>query len=95
MNTLSSSKERPINCMPNGSPWEFSPIGKLSAGRPANEIETVKISFNHMVIGFCCMDLSPMAKAAVGVVGVKITSHLLNASIKSWRIRRRTFCALR
>ena len=39
------------------------------------------------------LGLSPSAKAALGAVGARITSHSVNAFLKSWLISVRTFCA--
>ncbi len=61
-----------------------SPAGTEMPGRPARLTGTVKTSFRYMAIGSSVF--SPMAKAADGVVGVRITSTFLKASVKSRRI---------
>ena len=53
---------------------------------------TVKISFRYMAMGSSIF--SPSAKAAVGVVGVRMASTRPKASAKSRAIRLRTRCAL-
>ena len=60
-------------------------------GIPANEAGTVKISFKYIFIG--SSSLSPIGKAALGVVGVRIKSHSLKAFSKSFAINFLTFCA--
>lgn len=57
---------------------------------PARFSAVVKTSERYICIG---SDFSPNLNAVAGVTGVKITSHCLNASVKSRRINVRTFCA--
>ena len=65
----------------------------LSPGTPARFPEMVKMSDRYICRGSSVF--SPNLKAGVGDVGVTITSHRLNASVKSCRIRVRTFSAFR
>ena len=60
-------------------------------GIPASEAGTVNISFKYILIG--SSSLSPIGKAGLGVVGVKIKSHSLKASLKSFEINFLTFWA--
>jgi hypothetical protein len=62
-------------------------------GRPARLTVTVNTSFRYMAIG--SSDFSSMPKAALGAVGVSITSTFSNARVKSRAISARTFWARR
>ena len=54
---------------------------------------TVKTSLRYIVTGSSIF--SPWPNAADGAVGVRIASTFPKASVKSFRISARTFCALR
>ena len=54
---------------------------------------TVNTSFRYILIGSSM--LSPCANAADGAVGVSSASTCPKASVKSFRISARTFCAFR
>src|SRR5690606_38984680 len=70
---VSSSSLRPIRCRPSGNPFASTPAGTESAGRPAMEAGTVNTSFRYIASGSSALE--PNANAALGVVGVRITSH--------------------
>src|SRR5690606_11611407 len=90
--TVASSRALPMTCRPSGRPSLFSPAGTEMPGRPARLVVTVKTSFRYMVRGSIC--LSPIAKAADGVDGVRMASTLPQTLSKSSAMRRRTFSAL-
>ena len=75
--------------MPNGRFSLVYPNGIEIPGNPAREAGTVKISFKYIFIGLS--SFSPIRKAALGVVGVKIISHSLKVSLKSFDINFLTF----
>jgi hypothetical protein len=64
---------RPMICRPSGRPSLLSPAGTLIAGRPARLAGTENTSLRYIASGSSA--LSPSAKAAVGAVGARITSH--------------------
>ena len=72
-----------------GSPAAVKPQGTEIPGIPARFVEIVKISERYICIGSPVF--SPIRKAGVGVVGVRITSHFANASSKSRLISARTW----
>ena len=92
-NTVSSSKARPVICRPSGNPSVESPAGTEIAGTPARLAGTVKTSFKYIAIGSSVF--SPIAKAAEGVVGVRMQSTRSNAVAKSRAIKVRTRNAFR
>src|SRR5208337_2416111 len=92
-NTVSSSNGRPITCSPSGSPFASSPAGTLIPGTPAMLAGTVNTSLRYIFTGSSMF--SPCANAALGAVGVTSASTWRNASVKSRRIKARTFCARR
>ena len=75
--------------MPNGNSSFDSPKGIEMPGMPAKEAGTVNISFKYICIG--SSSFSPIGNAGLGVVGVKIKSHSLNAFTKSLDISFLTF----
>ena len=77
-NNFSSSNGFAIRWRPNGKPSWDNPPGSDIAGNPARLAGTVKISFKYIWIGSSIF--SPIAKAASGVVGVRIMSTFLKAS---------------
>src|SRR5690606_939021 len=89
--TPCSSNGLPITCSPSGSPSALSPAGTLIAGSPARLARTENTSVRYIASG--SSTLSPSAKAAVGVIGARITSHCAQAFSKSRAISARTFCA--
>src|SRR5690606_25594445 len=91
--TPSSSKARPMSWRPSGRPSPDRPAGTEIAGRPARLAGTVKTSFRYMAIGSSIF--SPIGKAAVGAVGVRMASTFSYARAKSCAILARTFCAFR
>src|SRR4030042_6724400 len=68
----SSSKCFPINCSPIGRLFELNPHGIEMPGTPAKFTEIVKISDRYIWSGSAVF--SPILNAAVGEVGVTITS---------------------
>src|SRR3990172_1567380 len=82
--TVSSSIGLPRICNPMGRFSFVNPHGRERPGIPARLHEMVKISERYMVRGSATF--SPILNAGVGEVGVTITSHLLNASSKSFFI---------
>ena len=71
-----------------GRPACVYPQGTEMPGMPARFVEIVKMSERYIWSGSSIF--SPILKAGVGVVGVRITSQLLKASWKSRLIRVRT-----
>ena len=61
------------------------------AGSPARLVGTVNTSFKYMAMG--SLVFSPMAKAALGAVGVRMASTFSNAFLKSCAMSQRTRCA--
>src|SRR6516164_9691060 len=92
-NSVSSANGRPISCSPSGKPWLSRPAGTEMPGKPAIFTVTVNTSLRYISIG-SARPLSPMAKAAEGVVGVRIASTTAAKQVsKSRLINVRTFCA--
>ena len=72
-NSVSSANGLPISCKPSGRPCASRPLGTEMPGRPAMFTVTVKTSLRYISTG-SARPFSPMAKAADGVVGVRMAS---------------------
>ena len=86
---------RTMSCSPSGRPWLSRPAGTEIAGKPAILTVTVNTSLRYISIG-SARPFSPHAKAADGVVGVRMASTPEAKQVsKSRLINVRTFCARR
>ena len=77
------------NCTPMGSPLEVKPQGTEIPGIPARFAEIVKMSERYICMGSSVF--SPILKAGVGVVGVRMQSQSVKARSKSRLISARTW----
>ena len=94
-NSVSSANGRPTSCRPSGRPCASRPLGTEIPGSPAMFTVTVKMSLRYISTG-SARPFSPMAKAADGVVGVRMASMPSAKHVsKSRLISVRTFCARR
>ena len=89
--SVASSNGFPISCIPIGNPEFVNPHGTEIPGRPARFTGIVNMSDKYMVKGSA--SFSPNLNGGVGITGVIIASHCLNASKKSCFISVLTFCA--